>query len=54
MEKDTLILAEIDRRRQDLVDVLWGHPINENYFYLKGKHDALVDLMEYIEKAWNN
>lgn len=49
MEKDTLIYEEIDRRRQNIVTLLIGHPVDENYLYLKGKHDALVDLMAYID-----
>ena len=47
MEKEQLI-AEIDQMRQHMVDRLIGHPINNEFYYLKGMHDAFVDVLSFV------
>jgi len=47
MEKEQL-MAQIDMMRQHMVDRLTGHPLNNEYYYLKGMHDAFVDVLSFV------
>lgn len=43
------IRAEIETRRQHMVNELMGHEANCEYYRIKGMHDAYVDLLTYLE-----
>ena len=49
MEAKEQIRREIDARRQNMVNEMIGHPMDREYYWLKGAHDAYVDLLTYID-----
>lgn len=42
------IESEIEERMRNTVDELIGHEMNDEYYRLKGMHDAYVDLLTYL------
>ena len=49
MEAKEQLRREIDTRRQHMVNELIGHPVDNDYYRLKGMHDAYVDLLTFID-----